>query len=350
MRTHRFFSPNTIILLCAVGPLVAGCQSQPKSDPTAAASATATATFTATLTETPTLAPTDAGTPTPTPTVTSTPREIPERDTDAEFSIVDRPDDVEGYQLHFIYAIPSDGRDDLLDVNGEIALSAEAMNRWFESKTGTRLRYDTYNGELDITFMKFPDDTETIDDVGIDVLYYIGNKIKTSYGFDYSNKLYVVHYDGLHTVYQGYCGIASHPPEGPGQVALLMLRGYIPYWDYVCPRQFTKTEDYTGFFEMTILHEVLHLMGIVPECAPMNQFGHVMDNPQDLMYYSYDGTYSPLYTYLDWRNNDYYNHDIPDCPDLADSVFLEPLPPNPQLPPVWEESVGLIPENPLEDD
>jgi hypothetical protein len=343
-------STRSIAMMLTAGLLVSGCQAAQAATPTTGATQTATATFTATWTETPTATATDAGTPTPVPTASSTPQAMPERDTDAEFAIVDRPDDVDGYQIHFVYAIPSDGRDALLDVNGEIALSAEAMNRWFEGQTGTRLRYDTYNGELDITFMQFPDDTETIDDVGIDVLYYVGHQLKTSYGFDYSNKLYVVHYDGNHTVYQGYCGVASYPPEGPGQVALLMLRGYIPYWDYVCPRQFTKSVDYTGFFEMTILHELLHLMGMVPECAPMNSSGHVMDNPQDLMYYSYDGTYSPVFTYLDWRNNDYYNHDIPDCPDLADSVFLEPLPANAQLPPAWEESVDLIPENPLEDD
>ena len=271
---------------------------------------------------------------------------LPERNTEKPFSLADRPDDVDGYQLHFIYAVPKDGRDDLLDVNGTIALSAEAMDNWLEGKTGHRLRYDTFQGQLDISFLPLDADSQTINDLDTDILAYIEHKIKTL-GFDSSHKLFVVYYDGFFTTQEGYCGLAAYPPEGAGQTAVLVLRGYNPTYDTVCPRQFTKSADFTGYFELTILHEVLHLLGMVPDCAPHDADGHVNDSAQDLMYYEYDGSYSPLYTYLDYHNDDYYNTGKLDCPDLARSAFLDPLPEHAELPPGWDVSRANIPPDPL---
>ena len=270
----------------------------------------------------------------------------PDRGIEEQYTIADRPDDVDGYQIHFIYAIPSDGKDDHLDVNGKIALSAAAMNYWLESKTGYRLRYDTYNGDLDISFMKLDATSGQIYALGTDILSLMEYEVK-SRGFSSDHKLYVVHYDGFFVTQEGFCGLASYPPEGAGITAVLLLRGYNPKLDLTCPRQFTQSEDFTGYFEMTILHELLHLMGMVPSCAPHYADGHVSDSSQDLLYYQYDGSYSPLYTYLDLHNDDYYNHGNPDCPDLARSIFLDPLPLNAELPPGWDISTTYLPTNPL---
>jgi len=271
----------------------------------------------------------------------------PERLTEEQYRTMDRPDDVDGYQIHFIYSIPSDGKDDLLDVNGKIALSAVAMNYWLENKTGHRLRYDTYNGELDISFMQIDATAEEIYALGTDVLSLMEYEVK-SRGFNTDHKLYVVHYDGFFATQEGFCGLASYPPEGAGITAVLLLRGYNPNLDLTCPRQFTQSEDFTGYFEMTILHELLHLMGMVPSCASHYSDGHVSDSSQDLLYFQYDGSYSPLYTYLDLHNDDYYNHGNPECPDLARSIFLDPPPSNAELPPDWDVSSTFMPQNPLD--
>jgi hypothetical protein len=39
---------------------------------------------------------------------------------------------------------------------------------------------------------------------------------------------------------------------------------------------------------------------------------------------------------LDRGHDDYFDHEIAGCPDLADSAFLDPLPSNPVLPIGWE--------------
>ena len=274
------------------------------------------------------------------------PQPTPDRETSADYSTSDRPDDVEGYQVHFIYVLPSDGQDSELDVDGEIALSAAAMNRWLEGESGHRLRYDTYHDELDISFLRLDYDAEHVSKLGTNILTLMEYEIKTR-GFDGSHKLYVMYYDGFFVTNQGYCGLASYPPDGAGITAVLLLKGYNPTIDLVCPRQFTKSEDYTGYFEMTILHELLHLMGMVPDCAPHFQDGHVNDSSQDLMYYQYDGSYSPIYTYLDYHHDDYNEHGKPDCPDFARSIFLDPQPEDAELPPGWDASSTYIPQNPL---
>lgn len=38
---------------------------------------------------------------------------------------------------------------------------------------------------------------------------------------------------------------------------------------------------------------------------------------------------------LDVGNDDYYNHSIPNCIDLADSACMDPLPSAAQPPPGW---------------
>jgi hypothetical protein len=285
-------------------------------------------------------------TATATPAPTVAPQPTVTRETSQEYSTVDRPDDVDGYQIHFVYALPSDGADDFLDLTGEIELSANAMNSWLEGKTGRRLRYDTFDGALDISYLRLPYTADQISDIGTDISDLLEHWLKNN-GFRSDHKLYVVHYDGFFVTPEGYCGLAPSPPQALGQTAVLLLRAYNPTYDLNCPRNFTKSHDFTGFFEMTILHELLHMLGMVPECGQSEEGRHVTDNPQDLMYFQYDGSYSPVYTYLDYKNNDYYNHGDPTCPDLARSIFLEPLPEGAEPPPLWETSVGNTPPNPL---
>src|SRR5262249_13402169 len=68
---------------------------------------------------------------------------------------VDRPDDVSGNQIHVMYVLPSDGVDQQLDINGTIATSVAAFQKWLAGQTrGQRLRLDTYQRTLNITFFR----------------------------------------------------------------------------------------------------------------------------------------------------------------------------------------------------
>jgi len=73
-------------------------------------------------------------------------------------SLVDRPDD--GGELSpkvkVIYAVPSFAKDQRRDLTGEIARGLFEVEEWRASQNGGYgLRYDTYNGALDIGYMTF---------------------------------------------------------------------------------------------------------------------------------------------------------------------------------------------------
>ncbi len=285
-----------------------------------------------------------------TPTITPTlgpPTATPTRDTNLAYSTIDRPDDYDGYQVHIIYLIPRDGDDGFLDVNGQIEISVLAMNNWLRKESGGHgLRMDTFGGALDISFLRSRYSTRQFDATGVNLLEAADFAIQEA-GFNDPRKIYVIYYDGQHNS-DGYCGIGYHPPQAPGKAGIVLLRGYIPEYGFPCPRSFTQSESFTGFFELAVLHEILHVLGAVPDCAPSNQHGHVDDSVYDLMYFTDPPGGSSPSVVLDYRHDDYFGHGIEDCLDLARSIFLDPLPDNPELPPSWDESVEFVPENPFD--
>ena len=72
-----------------------------------------------------------------------------------------------------------------------------------------------------------------------------------------------------------------------------------------------------GDAEATILHEMIHALGFPASCSTNNKFFHVADNKSDIMH-KQSGK-----KYLDYNNDDYYNHELDNCPDLKNSKFLK---------------------------
>ena len=73
-----------------------------------------------------------------------------------------------------------------------------------------------------------------------------------------------------------------------------------------------------GDAEATILHELLHTLGAPSKCGKNLDISksHVMDNLNDIMHKQSGNQY------LDFNNNDYYNHKIKECADIKNSKFL----------------------------
>ena len=68
----------------------------------------------------------------------------------------DRPDDIGGPQIHFIYAVPSDIEDRNRDRFGELERSALGIQNWLAEEIGQTLRLDTYQGRPDVSFLRLP--------------------------------------------------------------------------------------------------------------------------------------------------------------------------------------------------
>lgn len=247
-----------------------------------------------------------------------------------ERATADRSDDASGYQVHAIYAVPSDGEDHHFDTDGSIARSVAAMNSWLATRAnGTHLRVDTAGGALDVSFVALPQTGATYASKGDFIRDSIEKDIEAA-GFADANKLYAVYYDGTTT---SACASGAWPPTLVGHAVVAYLQGAPPGSPPCDSEGWAASETAPRYREVGMLHEVFHALGAAPECAPNHtRAGHTSDTPRDLMYAGDEG-WEP--TILDEGHDDYWGHGRADCPDLSRSVFLDPTPANAAKPPGW---------------
>ena len=80
-----------------------------------------------------------------------------------------------------------------------------------------------------------------------------------------------------------------------------------------------KNDETFGDAEATILHEMIHSLGFPASCSRNNKFFHVDDNKHDIM------NKNSGKKFLDYNNDDYFNHGLDNCSDLKNSNFLKEL-------------------------
>jgi hypothetical protein len=245
----------------------------------------------------------------------------------------DRKDVSPLYQIHLVYAIPSDGADRELDINGAIGTSFAAAQNWLHQQTGgPQLRVDEYKtstGALmpDITFFRLSETDAQVASQGVHVLEEVELALHTA-RLTSAGKIYGVYYDGSNT---HSCGVGDWPPTLMGNVAALYLHGTPPGAPACATQSLATSTSRPSYFEFGMLHEIMHTLGLVPTCAPHQwHTGHVPE-ANDLMY----GGDAPwqLPPTLDIGHDDYYEASIAGCPDLAKSVYLTPTPTGAQPPP-----------------
>ena len=206
----------------------------------------------------------------------------------------DQPDTNDDYQIHFIYMLDINGKDNELDINGELEKIIEEMNQKMFELTGNKQKYKLdyrQDGKLDISFVRldkkgtkkgwnnnYPD-------------YFIQNL-----GFNNPKKLY-------------YSFVDSFTHRDGGQMGV--------HSGYTFMKRAGSRED---IIKITI-HELLHGNGFSWKCTKGNRNGHV-SGP----------------SVLSNENNQYilgkmiYEHGDESCPDLKDSVYMAPTSDDPYDP------------------
>lgn len=275
-----------------------------------------------------------ATSPAPSPTATASPP-VRQRQT------ADQPDDHDGYQVHFLYVLPSDGRDEELDRNGWIAAAVDSAQRWLERETnGRRLSVDTFRGELDITFVHLSRTDAVVSaydsrtGTAREPLLRVTLEVELrALGFEHPRKVYAVYYGGGSD--SGECFGGSYPPSRVGNIGIANVK------------LGTRCEearrliypDGTHAIAVANFHELFHTLGAVARCAPHHSnesAGHVSDDPQDVMFPRSSRTLPRF----DAGRDDYFGHGKPSCLDLARSPFLLPAPAQVELPPLWPVGVA----------
>lgn len=269
-----------------------------------------------------------------------------------ERAYADRPDDFPGtYQVHVLYVLPADATDRNVDTDGNINISVQAANEWFSAQTGgTNIRFDTYQGELDITFVQLDMTSDEFYEKTVE-LYGSGSFTRDlleqtliRMNVFHPGKIYYSIFDIARV--DNACADGAHPPQLMGRMV-----GHYPV--AVMPDGFQcSTSEVFGVgnkgSDMTIPHEIAHVLGFASDCGKNptseNNKSHTGDDIRDLMN-APDENDTVWWDFenmmLDPGNDDYYNHNIPGCADLADSAFLEPLPANSQLPEGWYDEWKL---------
>jgi hypothetical protein len=236
----------------------------------------------------------------------------------------DRADDASGSQVHLMYVLPSDRADRGLDTNGTLKNTVSSFQTWLAAQTGNRkLRFDTSQGSLDITFVRLARSDSQIASFGAFVRDQIEADIKAA-GFNAPSKIYAVYYDGTSNF---ACGGGAWPPTLAGTVAALYLNG-LPAGPVPCSSNpFAAAGGAPGYADFSMLHEIMHTLGFVATCAPHHwRAGHVSDNANDLMWAG-DGPWVPdgwAKVVFDAGHDDYYKAGSSGCLDFDTSAFVTP--------------------------
>ncbi len=216
--------------------------------------------------------------------------------------------------VHAVYALPADAPDEEWDINGVIDGIVADVQSWLRPRTGGRdLVFDEADGRLAVTFVR---SESRLDELHASSRsWHLLAQELFGRGLNDPRRIYAIWSPfapktdgnpicGVQTEYEGTkFAFSFYERSGPGE--------------FRCINQPT-----------TMVHEVVHALGAVAPCASnyygdpaSGSIGHVDDHPNDLLYGG-DELGSPVL--LDEGNNDYFMHEIPGCPDVADSPYLAP--------------------------
>ena len=255
----------------------------------------------------------------------------------------DQPDDLAGPQIHVVYALPGDVEDGNLDRYGDIERSFDAIQHWLKAEVGRRLRLDTAGGRLDVTFLRLSFTAQAGEERGDSLVQDLEGEIRDRFGAS-TDKAYAVYYAGRSG---DVCGSAS--TEGLVAVAFLDPEG-------CSPRPVGGDRELASTYEAVMAHELLHVFGAVPECAPdrLETSAHVGTSVGDLMYAGPEWSGHDEVV-IDGGRDNYFGHGQADCVDTSTSEFWEPVsavetrvpgvePPRPVIPSEdWPVRCGLLP-------
>ena len=231
----------------------------------------------------------------------------------------DRPDDFSGPQIHVVYAVAADGEDIELDTSGQILEWLENMQNFLAERIDQVFRIDTFEGQPDVTFVRLSQWNES--DLIIKPLHQglqrtipVVDPARLRMALDHEietdpDKYYAVFYASDYSL-----AYITGSANVEGQLA----------GAYISSNEWTPFDPHLQIvYEVTMIHEVFHLMGAVADCAPNQGRGlHVVDHDLDIMANSTAPHWE--WTYIDYGNDDYYGHGRSDCVDISTSPYFEP--------------------------
>lgn len=185
----------------------------------------------------------------------------------------DRPDEIQGFQIHVVYVIPKNAPSKNFLESGEIHNWLDLANAWMKRKIGKEFIFDTYEGAYDISTLASQYETKDLSignrsdgkESKISALDKLRSEFTKQNGSAMLGKNMFFIVDAK--LSEDYCGLGSTP----GNTAL-STPGNIECWD--------PEYGYLGYKSKVnsagkaIAHELIHNLGV----------GHPCEDASDLMY------------------------------------------------------------------
>jgi len=219
--------------------------------------------------------------------------------------------------VRFVYALSADREDRNFDMNGILGSSIERLQNWLSKQPGSRkLRIVLHDGQPETLFVRLRQTDAELIRHGVRIRDAIEREL-ISDRLIRKDEMYLLFYDGSGPE---VCGNSAWPPVLRGSVAVKYLRGRNESPSCAPPAGGTNTVGIV-IFDLSALHEIFHLLGAVPRCAPHHtRDGHVSGDPRDLMY---AGPLQWKPSEIDIGRDDYFDHGRRDCMDIAKSPYFE---------------------------
>ena len=258
------------------------------------------------------------------------------QDYHSDRSFKDNIDISPDFQFHAIYLLPCEKKDRKFDINQNIQSSLYAINKWFIDKSNNqKINFDKkIDNTIDVTFIRVnktmnwftgsSNSSKNREDSGSRIENIILSNSNIFNNFN--KKKFIVFFEGWEkrtSLSFDICGKSRFN----GKIAIFFTNGKWKQDVGNNKKMFSCLKDSLneindqsfGDSEVTILHEILHTLGSPPKCArnlDSENIFHVNDNEKDILN-KLSGN-----IFLDFNNDDYYKHNIKNCPDLADSKYL----------------------------
>ncbi len=203
-------------------------------------------------------------------------------------------------RLVAVHAVPAD-LEPVPGIEAAIAHEAALVDGWFGSQhpgaDGLRWLLDD-EGAIEVVVVLLAEPAAAVDDP-----FRMDRAIRAA-GLGGAEDRYVVHTEAVSE--PNYCASAS------AIAAAVMWMPTCDLYPDAATREFPDGATYVA------AHEITHLLGAAPACAPNAVDFHVDDDPHDVIFGPF-AMAEPIV--LDVNNDDYFLHDNAGCPDIADSPF-----------------------------
>lgn len=210
-------------------------------------------------------------------------------------SLVDRADDVSGYQVHLVYVVPNGSTDLNVDTNGQIDSWVKEGNAWLNGKVGHGLQFDTFQGATDVTFLASKYRASELCYDNCSTLSKLRDEYVTQNpAFDDSKTLLFMLNEKLDPTSCGWGSFASN---------LALTHNFGDTTDG-CNWPNTKVKTGLNGPAKTIIHELIHTFGIHHVCIDSTDL--MIGTPECKID---DNTYGELPVTVDSKRNQYLGSD-----------------------------------------